>query len=195
MDLKRQKEDYDNIAREYVQKGRGHFKEELLEPPHDMLLDDYSEDVLIHWRAPEYENYGQSKKWYLIVSLIIAAIVIYALLTDSLIMAITFILIGVVGYIYIQKEPRILDFSVTHDGIMVDREIYDFNDIRSFWIFYEPQQIKVISLHMKGRFLPYVHIPVHNQDPVKIREVLLRFIPEIKQELTAADTIERLLHL
>ena len=195
IDLKRQKENRENIARQYLQKGRGHFEEKLLESPHDMLLEEYSEDIFHHWKAPEYENYGQSGRWYLIASLIIAAIVIYAILTNSLIMAITFILIGVVGYIYLQKEPRILDFSITHEGIVVGREIYDFDNIKSFWIFYEPQVMKVISLHAKGKFMPYVHIPIHDQDPVQIRATLLKFIPEVKQELNAVDTIERLLHL
>jgi uncharacterized membrane protein len=195
IDIQKQKEDSENIARQYLQKSRGHFEETLLESPHDIMIEEHSEDTLLHWLAPEFETYEKSNRWYLIASLIIAAIVIYAIITNSLIMAITFILIGVVGYIYLQKEPRILDFSITHDGIVVGREIYDFDNIKSFWIFYEPQQIKVISLHMKGKFLPYVHIPIHDQDPVQIRAALLKFIPEMKQELTAVDAIERLLHL
>ena len=191
LDLQKQKKEHEYIARQYLQKGRAHFEEELLEAPHDMLL----EGALFHWQAPEFETYEKSNRWYLIAALILAAIVIYALITNSLIMAITFILIGVVGYIYLQKEPRILNFFITYDGIVVENEIYDFDDIKSFWIFYEPGQIKVISLHMKGKLLPYVHIPIHNEDPVKIRKILLQFIPEVKQEITMIDTIERLLRL
>jgi hypothetical protein len=195
IDIQKQKEDNEKAAKQYLQKSRGHFEETLLELPHDMMLREHSEDTLVHWMAPEFEVYEKSGRWYLIASLIIAAIVIYAIITNSIIMAITFILIGVVGYIYLQKEPRIMDFSITHDGIIVGKEIYDFEDIKSFWIFYEPQAMKVISLHMKGRFIPYVHIPIHDQDPVQIRAALLKFIPEIKQEPTAVDFVERLLHL
>jgi hypothetical protein len=195
IDIQKQKEDRESVARQYLQKSRGHFEETLLESPHDMMIEEHSEDTLLHWLAPEFETYEKSGRWYLIASLIIASIVIYAIITNSIIMAITFILIGVVGYIYLQKEPRILDFSITHDGIVVGQEIYDFDNIKSFWIFYEPGMMKVISLRVKGRFMPYVHIPIHDQDPVQIRAALLKFIPEIKQELNAVDTIEKLLHL
>ncbi len=169
-------------------------QEELLPAPHDLMIEEYSRDALTHWRAPEFEKSDWDRKWYLIAVLILAAIIIYALVANSPIMAITFILIGIVGYIYLQKEPRILDFMVTYDGIIAGKEIYEFRDIKSFWIFYEPH-IKVISLRMKGKILPHIHIPVHDQDPVKIRESLLKFIPEKEQELTLVDTIEKVLRL
>ncbi len=169
-------------------------QEELLPAPHDLMIEEYSRDALLHWRAPEFEKSDWDRRWYLIATLILAAIIIYALVSNSPIMAITFILIGIVGYIYLQKEPRILDFMITYDGIIAGKEIYEFRDIKSFWIFYEPH-IRVISLRMKGKILPHIHIPVHNQDPVKIREELLKFIPEKEQELTMVDAIEKILRL
>lgn len=169
-------------------------QEELLPAPHDLMIEEYSRDALLHWRAPEFEKSGWDRKWYLIAVLILAAIIIYALVANSPIMAITFILIGIVGYIYLQKDPRVLDFMVTYDGIIAGKEIYEFRDIKSFWIFYDPH-IKVISLRMKGKILPHIHIPVHNQDPVRIRESLLKFLPEKEQELTLVDAIEKILRL
>lgn len=169
-------------------------QEELLPAPHDLMIKEYSRDALMHWRSPEFEKSGWDRRWYLIATLVLAAIVIYALVSNSPIMAITFILIGIVGYIYLQKEPRILDFMITYDGIIAGKEIYEFRDIKSFWIFYEPH-IKVISLRMKGKILPHIHIPIHDQDPVKIREDLLKFIPEKEQELTLVDAIEKILRL
>lgn len=77
----------------------------------------------------------------------------------------------------------------------MNREIYEFNNMHSFWIFYEPPHIKLLSLHMKGKFVPYIHMPIHEEDPVKIREILLDFIPEVQHEMTLVDTLERLLRL
>ena len=123
------------------------------------------------------------------------AIIIYAVYTNSPIMAITFILIGMVGYIFLNKEPQIIDFAITPRGIVAGREIYEFENIESFWIFYEPNHLKIVSLHMKHKFLPYIHIPVHEEDPVEIRALLMECIPEIKQEHDIVDAFERIIGL
>ena len=170
-------------------------KEELLEAPEDMLISEHSEDVLAHWQAPEFEMYERDKKWYLYVTLILLGIVSWAVYSNSPVMAITFILIGVVGYIYIQKEPRVLDFMITNDGIIVGREIYEFDNLESFWIFYEPPHIKILSLKNNSHLLPFVHIPVENEDPVHIRKILLEYIPEEKQEDGMLQGLERLLRI
>jgi hypothetical protein len=149
--------------------------------------------ALLHWRAPEYEKYERGKKWYLYVALVLLAIIGYAVYTDSPIMAITFVLIGVVGYIFLNRDPQTIDFAVTGDGIIAGREMYDFDAIKSFWIFYEPHDIKVVSLHTKSILMPFVHIPIHDEDPVEIRRVLLEYIPEAKQDPSLVDTFERLI--
>ncbi|MFA6973467.1 MAG: hypothetical protein WC238_01845 [Parcubacteria group bacterium] len=157
------------------------------------IQEDNDHGALFHWRAPEYEIMEKSQHWYLYAGLFLAAVIAYAVYTNSPVMAITFILVGVVGYIFINKEPRVVDFYITHDGIISGREIYEFDNVKSFWIFYEPGQVKVISLHTKNKLIPFIHIPVHDEDPVKIREILLEYIQEVKQVPSAVDTFERML--
>ena len=168
---------------------------EELEAPHDMLISEHSEDVLLGWRAPEFEAVERDKKWYAWIVFILLGIIAYAVFTNSLVMAITFILIGVVGYIYINKSPKVLDFMITRDGVIAGREIYDFDNLKSFWILYEADGLKVISLHTESHLTPYVHIPVGGQDPVRIREILLEYLPEEKQEPGMAEMMDRLLRL
>lgn len=151
--------------------------------------------IFYQWEAFEFEQYVKSKQWYLFGSMFILAIVIYALVSNSPIMAITFILIGIVGYIQLQKEPRTLIFSLTSEGILAGKELYSYENIDSFWIFYEANHAKIISLHTKAKMLPFTHIPLGNEDPVAIREKLLEYIPEIKQEHGFMDMIEKILHI
>lgn len=174
-----------------------------LEAPHDMLIGIHSEDDLLSWRSPEFERLEKDKKWYLMVVAILLGIIAYSIFVDGIIMAITFILIGAVGYIYINKSPRILNFIITENGIIAGREIYEFDNLQSFWIFYEPaspqedseQWIKILSLHTKSLLLPYVHIPISDLDPVLIRETLLNFIPEEKHESGISEVLSRLLKI
>ncbi len=166
-----------------------------LDRPEDLMVNEYSEDVLVHWRGPEYETYPRDQKWYLIAALVFVIIITYALITNSPIMAITFILIGIVGYIHLQKKPRVLNFRISRDGVSAGDEIYEFDRIKSFWIFYEPPHTRILSLHMKGSLVPFVHIPIHQEDPSKIRKALIQRAPEKKQSFTAIDALERLLHI
>ncbi len=153
------------------------------------------EKKLHQWEAPEFEVYEKSTRWFLLAGLFLLAIITYAMYTNGPIMAITFILVGIVGYIHLQKEPRLVTFSITNSGIIADKDLYLFENIHSFWIFYDPAHTKLISLHTKASVFPYVHIPLGDEDPVHIRELILAFVPEIKQEPGIVDTIEKVLHI
>ncbi|EKD58466.1 MAG: hypothetical protein ACD_56C00117G0001 [uncultured bacterium] len=159
------------------------------------MVSSNSGEIMHAWRAPEFEVYEKSARWYLIGAIFISAIILYALFTNSPIMAVTFILLGIVGFIYLQKDPRVVNFAVTSKGVLADNQLYDYENIYSFWIFYEEPNIKVISLHTKASMLPYVHIPLHEEDPVHIREILMTHIPEIKQDPSLIDALERVLHI
>lgn len=151
--------------------------------------------ILHSWRAPQFEVYEKSGRWYIIAALFILAMIAYALYTNGPIMAVTFILIGIVGYIYSQKDPLVVDFSITKKGILADKELYLYENIHSFWIFYEQHHSKVISLHTKASTFPFVHIPIGDENPAVLHEILTEYIPEIKQNPSLIDKIERVLHI
>ncbi|MEI6587777.1 MAG: hypothetical protein WCO05_02380 [Candidatus Moraniibacteriota bacterium] len=167
---------------------------EMLPPPHSIeLLEQHSKDSHLSWSAPEFDMVEQNKKRLSYAALVLLAIIVYATFTNNPIMAIVFVLIGIVAYMYLNKEPRILNFQIVPEGILAGKEIYEFENIRSFWIFYNPEYKKVISLHIKSYLTPFVHIPINKEDPVEIRRILLEYIPEIKQEHNAVEILERFL--
>jgi len=155
----------------------------------------YNKDVLMDWKAQEFEVYEKSFWWYFVAAVLDIAIVAYALISNNPIMAITFILAGIVGYIYLEKDPQIIHFAITPDGVIAGNELYSYENIHSFWIFYDPPHTKTLSLHTKGSMFPFVHIPIDDQNPVQMHELLSEYIPEIKQEPGLTDTFERVLHI
>ncbi len=161
----------------------------------DKAIHFYKEEIIMDWQAPEFEVYEKSFWWYIVAAALDIAIVIYALISNNPIMAITFILVGIVGYIYLQKDPRIIHFAITPNGIITGNEIYSFENIDSFWIFYDPPHTKILSLHTKAKAFPFVHIPIDDQDPVKIHTIISEYIPEIEQHCSLLDTIERVFHI
>jgi hypothetical protein len=162
---------------------------------HSQYIKDHLQDVVIHWRGPEFEHYPHDRQWYVGAALVLCAIIVYAIFTNGIIMAIVFILVGLTGYLLLSRPQKVIDFAITYDGVLIGDEMYDYDNIKSFWIFYEPPHTRVISLHLKGQVRPYLHIPLHQIDPVVIHENLSQFIPEIEQEQSIIDTIERLLRM
>jgi hypothetical protein len=148
--------------------------------------------ILFHWQALEYEDFKRSKKWYAVAIPIFIAVIGWAVYTRSAVMAITFLLAGIIGYVQLKKEPRMMDFMITSEGIVAGKEIYIFDNLSSFWIFYESEGLKAISLHTKSSFIPYVQVPLSEEDPVEIRKILLDRIPEEKHELGIVEILGRI---
>jgi len=173
----------------------GYDAPEMIEAPDEEMIAEHSTDVLAHWQAPEFEVYERDNRWYMLVSFFLLAVISWAVYTNSPVMAITFILIGVVGYIHLHRDPVVLDFMITYEGVVAGREIYDFDNINSFWILYEPEYKKVISLEMKNGFVQFIHIPIHGENPTELRKILLQLLPEKKHQPGIMELMERILRI
>lgn len=145
------------------------------------------------WEIKESISHKKNKKILIFLSLFLFCIILYALITESPIMAITFILIGVMVYINLNYEPKTIRFSLDIEGVHIGRELYPYENIYSFWIFYEPGKRKCLSLHTNGDLTPYVHIPIGDEDPLLIRKILLEFLPEEKHPFRLVDILEEYL--
>ena len=67
----------------------------------------------------------------------------------------------------------------------------DSNEIKKFWIIYEPPAIKNLHLEVKSVFKPNLIIPLQNQNPVEVRKFLKEHLEEdLEQE--SESTIEAL---
>lgn len=152
-------------------------------------------EVLLQWEAPEHEPLELGPRSRIIVTVLLIIVIAYALITNSPLMAITFILVGVVGYLSMHREQKIISFLLTSQGVIAGKEFYPFDEIHSFWIYTESPFDGLLSLHTTGKLVPYIHIPTVTVDTEILRETLAAFLPEEKHEPGLVDTLERLLHI
>lgn len=152
-----------------------------------------SKEILKQWLAEEFSYYEKSRAWFLVGGIFFFVIVGYFIIVKELITAITFLLLGVTVYLFSLKKPRNIECYITYHGITVDNATYPFTDIDSFWIFYEPPDFKVISLKHKKPYLPHIHIPLGDEDPMEVRQILMELLTETEQEEAFSDKMARYL--
>ncbi len=152
--------------------------------------------VLTSWDTLEHEPRELGSKAMSIAIGLLILIVAYAIYSDSLLMAIVFILIGMVAYLSLNQEEEPIRYAIMGRGIAVGREFYEYDDIMSFWILeHHPDFPKHLIIQTDGLLVSHVHIPLADQDAAAIRGFIAPFVPEQKYEPGLIDTIERIFHI
>jgi len=153
--------------------------------------------VLLEWEAPEFVPTPRGKLWFIVAGLVLTALVVYALMTDSLTMAIVFVLLAVVFMLVEKKEPKMLKVTITDMGIKYKGKFYPYHHINAFWLVYHPPYVRALYLRLTlGRRYKHLRIELNGQKPQKVRALLLKEVPEIEgaEELTS-DLLARGLKL
>ncbi len=153
------------------------------------------EQPIIAWEAPEHEPFELGPRSRLIGTLVLIAIIAYALITNSPLMAIVFVLVGVVIFLLQNHTPEVIRYSITRQGIYAGRRYYRHENIHSFHLYQEPGFEDILSLHVNGALLSHIHITFPREEFTLIRQTLRQYIPEEPHEPSMVDTIEKFLHI
>lgn len=148
--------------------------------------------VIFEWEALEYDHLPKDKRWFVIGGAIAAVIILYGLFTANYFLSLLTIIAGFLVFVYAVRLPKMIYSAITSRGVQIGRRIFLYEDLNSFWIFYEAGGLKELSLESKKAVVPFIHIPLGEADPVQIRELLIRFVPERQHEESFTETIARL---
>ncbi len=136
-------------------------------------------DILISWKVPEYEKHKRSKKWYIGAGIIAFIFFIFAIITFNYLFAFIVIIASFIIILYDAHEPNLVDFAITPEGLIVGRRFYDYDEIKNFSIVYKPRLgVKNIYFEFKNFLRHRLTIPLQDQNPVEIRKILLKYLPE-----------------
>lgn len=132
---------------------------------------------LIEWNAPEHIHTEKTNDWYWGVGIITLTATVLAFIFGNVIFGI-FILVGVFALVvHSSRRPRTLHIEVNDRGIIVDKLLYPFLTLESFWIEADQAYPKILLKSLKT-FMPYLVIHIEEVDPEKVREILLKYIAE-----------------
>jgi len=160
-----------------------------------MAKEDFDKDVIV-WSAPEIHHDLISHTWRkVLVVLLIGMAFLMFFWQKSILTAVTFFAIAIVTSIHFWQEPKQVNYMIHSQGIAVDDYLHEYNTLESFWINYDPEGVKELSLQTKKVFSPYIKVPLGDQDPVEVRATLLKFLPEEQHQEGFDDLLRRKLGL
>ena len=145
----------------------------------------------LFWQAPEYTYYRKSNDWYWALGILVIGLLVVAYITSNFLFGILVLVGGFALGLYSARKPRIIRCGISHRGIEVDTLLFPYTSLKSFWIFYDPPEVKELSLEGSKIFMPAVKVPLGNTNPVEVRKILIRFLLEQHQEESLVDILAR----
>jgi len=148
------------------------------------------------WQIEERVKHDRGRLWYILAGSISLALLFYSILTANFLFAIMIILIVFIAIMREYFPSSALPFAITNKGILIARRLYNYKDLKSFYIIYEPPAIQKLYFEFKG-IRPELSIELYDNDPIEIRDFLLRVLDEDleKESQSMADSLERILKL
>lgn len=145
----------------------------------------------LNWEAAEFSTPEKSRVWFGILFAGTVAVVGCMIWLQNYTAAVFFVLAGFMIYLYSTREAHRVHFAVTHGGVRVGGRLYAYEDLRSFWIFYEKGVRSELSLQSHKALMPYIRIPLGQTNPARVHALLSRYLPEQKHADSAIDAFSR----
>ncbi|MBU2037104.1 hypothetical protein KJ866_02825 [Patescibacteria group bacterium] len=147
--------------------------------------------TLLSWTAPEFIYHPKTRTWFLALGIIAAGLFAAIILMKNYFFALLVPIASFLIYVHAQKRPRQITVTITAENIKVSNSLsLPHKEIISFWIFEEPE-IRALSLETKKILQPKISLPLGSQKPAVIRDLLINFVKEKKQEESLTDIIAR----
>jgi len=162
------------------------------------------------WTFSEFPQYQRDRRWYMRAAVVTAIFLLYAILDPRIslmkpylsfsgpnyLFAFLIILFALVISLH-HRSDNTLEFKITEDGIMLNQRLYPYQEIRNFYIIYDPPAVKTLYFEPKSFFNPRIPVHLEDQDPVAIREVLNQYLSEDleREDEPVSDHLSRLLKL
>ena len=148
--------------------------------------------TLLMWEAHEYFHHEKGTDWYWWTGLAAVVLLGLAIYQGSFLFGVLVLVGWFTVVLYAVRPPRTLKFHLTERGVLIEKTLYPWQSLKSFWVFYNPPLHKDLSLESKKAFMPYIKIPLGKTEPVKVREIVIKFLPEIEQEESLIDNLSHL---
>ncbi|NQV12477.1 hypothetical protein HQ524_03865 [Candidatus Uhrbacteria bacterium] len=155
-------------------------------------------DLLLYWTMHEFHQHDRGTAWYVVFLLLGIGLILFAILTRNYIFAVLLILMGTFMIMQHFNDPEDVPIVILTTGIVIGNHYHPWEEVKNFWIAYEPPDIQKLYIDFHKNRHPYVSIEMpDNLDPIELRDTMLEFADENddRQEESLTDYIRRLYKL
>ena len=152
-------------------------------------------NVIYSYQALEFDKYHKSPTWYVMFSVIFVLLLIYAIITRSPITFVVFVLLFIVTLLISNKDPKEIFVEITKNGINLDQKTtFKYQDIDSFGIFIR-DDVRFISVYLTEGVMRYARIPLGEENPEDISDILEQYIIREDGKERLMDTMDHILKI
>jgi len=135
--------------------------------------------ILASWAVLEYDKHPRSKNWYILSFILAFALLIFSYFTDNFLFAVIILIFALITILHDGQLPGRVRFAITEEGVIIGKKFIDWDEIENFSIIYKPLEgVKNLYFEFDGFLKHRLTISLEKQDPLKIREILLKYLPE-----------------
>lgn len=152
----------------------------------------------MQWTFFENQTQSRSLGWYIIASIIALGFLTYAIIDNNYLFALIIVLLAFIYYTQARTKSLEIPFILYATGIQIGDRFYLYREFKDFAIVYEPPAVKRLYLHSKTMVLRHeLSIPLNDQNPIKVRKILLDYLPEDleMEKESGSDTASRVLKI
>lgn len=134
--------------------------------------------ILMSWSFSEDDHYERSWMWYVGILLVGLLFLVYAIMVNNFLFALIILISVIIIFTYSVKEPTEVNITITDNGIAIGKKFFSYEQLKNFWIVYNPPQVKKLFFNPKSRIMPELTVSLGDENPLKVREMLLKYLEE-----------------
>jgi len=134
------------------------------------------------WQTYEYDHSEKSSDWYWALAIIAISSAVTAILFENILFALLILVGAFTIALFAVRKPNIVNFEVNNRGVAIDRTLYQYQALDSFWILYKDDGDAVILLRSKKNLVPLIVVPLKSVDTESLHDYLLERLDEVEMD-------------
>jgi hypothetical protein len=99
----------------------------------------------VRWEAREYIHHEKSSVWFIVfAATVVVLIVVAVFLIQSVSFAILIPVMAAALLVYTHRPPRILEYTLSRQGLHINDHLYPFTDFKSFGVIRDGEEYSVM---------------------------------------------------
>ncbi len=124
----------------------------------------------MEWEVLEHDVVDRRPDWFWGIGLAALAGIVLAIVTKNYLLAFFILVSGVLLVLFSLEKPKILSVEISEHGIKINRDLFPFKLLNSFWLYETSRGKPMVMLHSQRSIRPIFSVPLaETVDPVILR--------------------------